>query len=291
MGKKKLTNKTEYSYSKIRWKDEDYRKLHKASNILESQIKKHINEIPENARPRKSTYEELKSLVTSRRDLDIIVDTISKHAKNPKAFKTRKVGNAEVTNYEYDLLSKLDYRNKYKLNISYNKEVQKELQNAKPILDMYGEPVKDSMGNTLVKAQLPSSQRVKVGKYLEKSNLEMLNESRDVSRAHELIDRIYKRGFDTFEADKDKIYKENYLEMFKDHYENLDGFEEVYDKLNSISERDFLEYLKKIDSQGYNNFREVHYNNPMAQADLNNIAEKLDVAINQGLEYVSEDIV
>lgn len=198
--------------------------------------------------------------------------------------------NLKITKFDIWRTKRLDYRNQVKLQIHNNELTKEELKGATYKRDVYGDIVKNEKGEPLLVQHFPNEAKARNDRYLTKTNVEMLLEARDKTRALELMERAQRRGLDTFEATRDTTYKKNYLTMFKDKYQNMDGFEEVYDELNSIDERDFKDYMQKIDPEGYNNFREGHYNNPFAQAEFNTFADRLDVAVNQGLELVTEEI-
>ena len=124
----------------------------------------------------------------------------------------------------------------------------------------------------MAKVSFSSKYKADLESYLSKSNVEMLMESKDYHRLNELLERIYRRGTDTFEFEKAKQYKENYLKMFEG-YENLDNYEAVVDKLKSVDEKKFFEFIKQHDPS-FDNLKD-HYDNRMLQIEFNNFARDL----------------
>mgnify|MGYP003298269694 CR=1 FL=1 len=145
-----------------------------------------------------------------------------------------------------------------------------------------------SNGRAISKAGLPPSGISKLEYYIKNSNYDMLENSEDYYRRNELLERIYRRGTDTFDFRRDTIYKENYLEMFK-RYDNLDNYEEVVEKLESIDVKDFYKFVKEIDPEGADNFGD-HYKNPLIQVEFNNYARRLGIKIDETIDPVTEDI-
>lgn len=287
---KKLTNKTSYGYSKIRWKEEDYKRLHKAVNAFNKEVKKHQDLIPSEALPKIKQYKDVKSQIYSRKDLELAISTMEnvkkKHAFDLVSSEANK--NVKFTKWELQTAKRYDYRNQVKLQTQYNKVLQDIKDSAKVELDTYGNPVLNREGKPIAKTSFPQEGKARLESYLEETNFDMLLRSRDYERSNELLERIYRRGTDEFEFRKAEIYKENYLKMFEG-YENLDNYEEVVDKLKSIEAKDFYNFIKENDFEGADNFMD-HYDNRMAQVDFNNFARKLGVDVDDTIEPVTENI-
>lgn len=288
---KKLTDKTSYSYSKIKWTRSDTARLRNAINTFNKEVKKHIDSIPSKALPKLKEYKDVKSSIESRRDLELTLSTL-KNIKNKNAFKlisSEANPNVKITNWELQTAKRYDRRNQTKLQIEYNKLLSDVRGKAKIQLDMYGNPLLDEQGRPITKAVFPEKWKSKLESYLSKSNVEMLLDSRDYVRQQDLLERIYRRGLDSFDYQKAKIYKETYLRVISDSYSNLDNFEEVKEYLDSIEAKDFYKFIKEVDPEGADNFKD-HYNNRMLQAEFNKYAERIGIKIDDTQEPVTENI-
>lgn len=287
---KKITNKTSYSFSKIKWTKSDTARLRSAISTFNKEVKKHIGDIPEKAMPKLKNYKDVKSEIYSRKDLELAISTLNK-IKNKSAFKlisSEANSNVKITNWELQTAKRYDYRNQIKLQTEYNKVISDIKATSKPQLDMFGKPILDEQGRPMAKAVFPAKYLSKLESYLSKTNVEMLFESEDYYRRNELLERIYRRGSDTFEIEKTKIYRKNYMEVFE-RYSNLDNYEEVVEKLNSIDDKDFYKFISKYDEKGADNFGE-HYLNAMVQAEFNKFAIDIGVKIDDTIEPVTEQI-
>ena len=286
---KKMTNKTSYGYSKIRWKESDYKRLRNAVNSFNREVKKHIGEIPDKALPKLKEYKDVKSNIYSRKDLELAISTM-KNIKNKSAFKlvsSESNPNVKFTKWELQTAKRYAYRDEIKTQIEYNKYTSGVKKATKLVTDVYGNPLLDEQGRPMTKATFDTAYMSKLETYIEKPNYDMLLEARDYARKEELLERIYRRGTDDFEYQKAKIYKENYLKMLEG-YENLDNYEEVKEKLESISEKEFYNFIKEHDTNS-DNFQE-HYDNRMIQIEFNNFARDLGVEIDDTIEPVAENI-
>lgn len=287
---KKLTDKTSYSYSKIKWTRSDTARLRSAINTFNKEVKKHIDSIPSKALPKLKEYKDVKSSIHSRKDLELAISTM-KNIKNKNAFKlisSKENPNVKITNWELQTAKRYDRRNQMKLQIEYNKIKSDIRKTSKPQLDIFGEPLLDEQGRPMVKATFSTAQKSKLESYLSKSNVEMLVEARDYERQQDLLERIYRRGTDEFDYKKAKQYKDNYLKMLEG-YQNLDNYDEVVEKLESIDPKDFYDFIKDIDREGSDNFKD-HYDNRMLQVDFNNFARDLGIDIDDTYEPVTENI-
>jgi len=142
---KKLTNKTSYSYSKIRWSEKDYKALHKAVNTFNREIKKHMGEIPDKALPKTKVYKDVKASIYSRKDLELAISTMN-NIKKKNAFdliSSETSPNVKFTKWELQTAKRYDYRNQVKLQTEYNKIISEAKGKAKPMLDIYGNPMLD----------------------------------------------------------------------------------------------------------------------------------------------------
>lgn len=287
---KKLTDKTSYSYSKIKWTRSDTARLRSAINTFNKEVKKHIDSIPSKALPKLKEYKDVKSSIHSRKDLELAISTM-KNIKNKNAFKlisSKENPNVKITNWELQTAKRYDRRNQMKLQIEYNKIKSDIRKTSKPQLDIFGEPLLDEQGRPMVKATFSTAQKSKLESYLSKSNVEMLVEARDYERQQDLLERIYRRGTDEFDYKKAKQYKDNYMKMLEG-YQNLDNYDEVVEKLESIDPKDFYDFIKDIDREGSDNFKD-HYDNRMLQVDFNNFARDLGIDIDDTYEPVTENI-
>ena len=287
---KKITNKTSYSFSKIKWTKSDTARLRSAISTFNKEVKKHIGDIPEKAMPKLKNYKDVKSEIYSRKDLELAISTLNK-IKNKSAFKlisSEANSNVKITNWELQTAKRYDRRNQIKLQTEYNKVLSDIKATSKPQLDMFGNPILDEQGRPMAKAVFSNEHKAKLENYLSKTNVEMLMEAPDYYRKDELLERIYRRGSDTFEYEKARLYKENYLKMFEG-YDNLDNYEEVVEKLKSIDEKDFFKFIKEHDKKGFDNFSD-HYDNRMLQVEFNNFAEDIGVEIDETIEPVTEEI-
>lgn len=292
---KKLTNKTTYGYSKIKWSKSDVARLNNAIRSFNKEVKSHYGEVPDKALPKLKEYKDVKSSIYSRKDLELAISTMKK-IKNKSAFKlisSENNPNVKITNWEYQTAKRYDYRNQIKLQTEYNKYISDVKTKSKPQLDMFGNPILDEQGRPMAKATFDTAYKNKLESYLSKTNVEMLMESPDYYRRDELLERIYRRGADQFEYQKAKQFKENYLKMLEG-YDNLDNYEEVREKLESISEKDFYDFLVRsgrVDEQEKNyEVIKDQYDNRMLQVEFNKFAEDIGVDIDDTIEPVTEDI-
>ena len=276
---KKFTNKTSYSYSSIKWTRSDIARLSNAVRTFNKEVKKHMDSIPLKALPKLKEYSKVKSEITSRKDLELAISTLNK-IKNKSAFKlvSSEVNpRVKFTNWELQTAKRYDYRNQVKLQTEYNKFISEIKKTSKPQLDMFGNPILDEQGRPMAKVSFSSEYKNKLESYLSKSNVEMLMESKDYHRLNQLLERIYKRGTDTFEFEKAKLYKEKYLETLED-YANLDNYEAVREKLESIPEKEFYKFLVESGringEKSYEIIKEL-YNNRMLQSEFNTFARDI----------------
>lgn len=142
---KKLTNKTSYNYSKIRWSEKDYKALHKAVNTFNREIKKHMKDIPEKALPKEKVYKEVKASIYSRKDLELAISTMN-NIKKKNAFdliSSKANSNVKFTKWELQTAKRYNKRDQMRTQIEYNKGISEVKGSSKPSLDVYGEPLLD----------------------------------------------------------------------------------------------------------------------------------------------------
>lgn len=142
---KKLTDKTSYSYSKMKWTKSDVARLNNAIRTFNKEVKKHLDEVPIKSLPKLKNYQDVKSTITSRKDLELAISTMKK-IKNKNAFNlisSEANANVKFTNWEYQTAKRYDRRNQIKLQTEYNKFISNIKESAKPSLDMYGNPILD----------------------------------------------------------------------------------------------------------------------------------------------------
>lgn len=291
---KKLTDKTRYSYSKIKWTKSDTTKLSNAIRTFNKEIKKHLDDIPDKYLPKLKEYQKVKSEIYSRKDLELAISTMKK-IKNKNAFdliSSKANSNVKITNWEYQTIKRYDRQNQIKLQIEYNKVLESiQKGETKIMTDVYGNPIKDKSGNNIAQAVFSDTYKNKLEGYLKESNVEMLLRSEDYYRKDLLLERIYRRGGDMFEYNKAEIYRENYLKSIED-YQDLDNYEEVVDYIKKMDAREFYKKIQKADENGYNNFKD-HYDNRMIQADFNVFAKRLGYKFSKSeedIEPVTEPI-
>ena len=142
---KKLTDKTSYGYSKIRWKEEDYKRLHKAVNAFNKEVKKHQDLIPSEALPKIKQYKDVKSQIYSRKDLELAISTMEnvkkKHAFDLVSSEANK--NVKFTKWELQTAKRYDRVNQIRLQTEYNQTWAEAKSSAKPMVDIYGNPQLD----------------------------------------------------------------------------------------------------------------------------------------------------
>lgn len=269
MSIKKLTDKTEYKYSKIRWRDKDREALNEAWKSFSRSIKKAD-------RPSyfKSKQEVLNNIY-SRKDYNKALKSLqSVKSKGAKELVHYSVENENLTmpKWKYEIVKRYDRENQIRLQTNYNKTKQEQMATAKPQIDIFGKET-----GVQVVQRLPSDEKSKIeSMLLGGTNIDMLKASEDNFRTNELIERVIRRGSNRFDFDKDVTYKENYLNSLED-YKSLDFYDEVMEKLQGIDIKDFFNEVKKVDDD-YKNLGE-HYKNRMLQADFTLFAEKLGVEV------------
>ncbi len=269
MAIKKLTNKTEYKYSKIRWRDKDREALNEAWKSFSRSVKKvdrpsyfkSKQEVLDNIYSRKDYNKALKSLESVK----------SKGAKELIRYSSENE-NLVMPKWKYDIVKRYDKENQIRFQVNYNKTQLEQQKTSKPQVDIFGKET----GVQIVQ-RLPSEEKSKIESYLlGGTNVDMLKISEDNFRTNELIERAIRRGSNKFDFDRDVTYKENYLKSLED-YQSLDFYDEVIEILRGIDAKDFFEKAKEVD-ENYKSLGE-HYKNRMLQADFTLLAEKLGVDI------------
>lgn len=270
MSIKKLTNKTEYKYSKMRWKDTDYEQLNEAWKSFSKSIRKKDRPVYFKSK------EEVLDRIYSRADYNRAVKSlqeVKKEGAKELVHYSKANQNLTMPKWEYEILKRYNKPNQIRLQTEYNKGKLEQQMTSKPEVDIYGEQT----GIQIVQ-RLPNENKTKIeSQLLAGTNIDLIGNSEDNFRTDELIERILRRGTNRFDFDRDVTYKENYLNSLED-YKSLDYYDEVMEKLQGIDLKDFFDEVKKVD-EDYKNLGE-HYKNRMLQADFTLFAEKLGVDIN-----------
>lgn len=270
MSIKKLTDKTEYKYSKMRWKDTDYEQLNEAWKSFSKTIRKKDRPVYFKSK------EEVLDRIYSRADYNRAVKSlqeVKKEGAKELVHYSKVNQNLTMPKWKYDILKRYDKPNQVRLQAEYNKGKLEQQATAKPEINIYGEDT-----GTQIVQRLPNEDTTKIeSQLLAGTNIDLMGNSEDNFRTNELMERILRRGTNRFDFDRDVTYKENYLNSLED-YKSLDYYDEVMEKLQGIDIKDFFNEVKKVDDD-YKVLGE-HYKNRMLQADFTLFAEKLGVDIN-----------
>ena len=258
MAVKRLTNKTEFTYSKMRWKDKDYARLNRAWN-------KFNKKVPKTERlPYYDTKQSIKSIIYSRQDYDraiSVLESINKKGAFKEVVMSTNNENMRLKKWQQNALKKYNRVNQVRFHTELNKAYEESKKNAVVKTNIYGEKQ--------IVQKLPDSKTTKLEGYVLRGSMyDNLSKSPDMYHFKEDIKVIMKRGTNKFDIDRDIVYKENYMQMFEG-YENLDNYKEVTKMLKSIDPKDFYSVVQEIDEEGSKIF-DFHYDNRMIQEEFNN---------------------
>ena len=286
MAIKKLTENTEYNYSKIKWRDKDIAKLKSAFTTYRKKVPK--NE-------RLPYFESMKSLkkefIYSRKDFNraiSILESVTKKGAFKPVHYTTENQRLTMPKWKYEALKKLDRPNQVRLQTELNKAYDEAEKSMTPVKNIYGSSRKSSGGKDMYYVGLPDENVTKLESYITTgTNFEFMKKAEDRFREREIVERIVRRSSNMFDYKRDEIYKQNYTEMFE-RYSNLDGYDEVMEMLESIDSKNFYNVIKDVDEQGSKLF-EDHYYNPMIQAEFDNYRYMLKMRLEQGMVFKSKE--
>lgn len=258
MAVKKLTDKTEFTYSKMKWREKDFERFNEAWEIFKKKVPK------AERLPFLETKKSVKKFIYSRQDYNrtmSVLESVNKKDSFKDIVLSRNNENMKLKKWQYNALKKYNRVNQVRFHTELNKAYEESRKNAVVKTNIYGEKQ--------IVQKLPDSRTTKLEGYvLRGSMLDNLSKSPDMYHFKEDIQVIMKRGSNKFDIDRDIVYKENYMKMFEG-YENLDNYKEVTKILKSIEPKDFYSFVKEVDEEGSKLF-DFHYDNRMIQEEFNN---------------------
>lgn len=258
MAIKRLTDKTEFTYSKMRWREKDFERLDEAWEIFKKKVPK------AERLPYLETKRSVKKYIYSRQDYNrtmSVLESVNKKGAFKEVVMSTNNENMRLKKWQQNALKKYNRVNQVRFHTELNKAYEESRKNAIVKTNIYGEKQ--------IVQKLPDSRTTKLEGYVLRGSMyDNLSKSPDMYHFKEDIKVIMKRGSNKFDIDRDIVYKENYMKMFEG-YENLDNYEEVTKMLKSIDPKDFYSVVQEIDEEGSKIF-DFHYDNRMIQEEFNN---------------------
>lgn len=240
----------------IRWTKNDEKRLKHAVSLFNNKVKRlSRNKSKVNYLPDTIKYNELRSGIKSRSELNRKINSLSRFMKKG-ASEIKYVNDEGITAWE--LREARIERSTAKRR--YTKELQ-SLQKRKKGSKYYSKYSRASMG----------SKRVRELQAIIK-NLGRL-ESLKGEAFHDEIKRFHNIGTSDFDLRREIIYKENYFKMLQKSFSNLKYYKAIVSKLKEISPSAFYDFLDKIDEK----FSDipVMYHNKFSQAFFTSYVEEV----------------
>lgn len=213
---------------KIRWKQSDYLKLGKAVADFNRKIKKLETEENKNYFPEIQNYKELKGTIETRAELNRQIKNMRKFLKEgAEELYTTEAGE-EITKWENQLLK----REKRTIEKRLNKE-----------LESLNEPTESGYS----KAQMGFSRINEIENSLR--GLQKLEKAAGES-FNRLKGRIHFQGRSDYLTKKQRVFRENYMEMLK-NFKGYEWYKEYKQKLESFSgNKEFCDYVLSHEKLG-----------------------------------------
>ena len=213
---------------KIRWKQSDYLKLGKAVADFNKKIKKLETEENKNYFPKIKNYKELKGTIETRAELNRQIKNMQKFLKEgAEELYITKAGE-EITTWENQLLK----REKRTIEKRLNKE-----------LESLNEPTESGYS----KAQMGFSRIKEIENSLK--GLQKLETATGES-FNRLKGRIHFQGRRDYLTKKQRVFRENYMEMLK-NFKGYEWYNEYKQKLESFSsDKEFCDYVLSHEKLG-----------------------------------------
>lgn len=260
---------------KIKWTRSDIARLSNAVRTFNKEVEKAMETVDKKALPKLIDYQEMKSKIVSRRDLNLALSTLKK-IKNKNAFDLEvSVSNPNVKYIHWTKMTAKSYDTRHRKNM------QEEIKKIKEAEVKFGTPTEIN-GQIVIKAQMGSPREKQLEGYLNVPNFRLLETANTYERFNELLDRINRLAYDSSKINMSELYKKNYLQMFEG-YEGFDKYDEVVKKLQEMKGEEFYEVLKRID-ENYDDF-DYHYGNRMTEAEFNEFASRLGINIDDVEDY------
>lgn len=213
---------------KIRWKQSDYLKLGKAVADFNRKIKKLETEENKNYFPEIQNYKELKGTIETRAELNRQIKNMRKFLKEgAEELYTTEAGE-EITKWENQLLK----QEKRTIEKRLNKE-----------LESLNEPTESGYS----KAQMGFSRINEIENSLK--GLQKLETAAGES-FNRLKSRLHFQGRKDYLAKKQRVFRENYMEMLK-NFKGYEWYKEYKQKLESFSSNsEFCDYVLSHEKLG-----------------------------------------
>ena len=213
---------------KIRWKQSDYLKLGKAVADFNKKIKKLETEENKNYFPEIQNYKELKGTIETRAELNRQIKNMRKFLKEgAEELYTTEAGE-EITKWENQLLRQ-EKR-------TIEKRLNRELQSL-------NEPTESGYS----KAQMGFSRINEIENSLK--GLQKLEKATGES-FNRLKGRLHFQGRSDYLTKKQRVFRENYMEMLK-NFKGYEWYKEYKQKLESFSSnKEFCDYVLSHEKLG-----------------------------------------
>lgn len=241
--------------SQIRWRDADKAELAKRVRNFNAKRTRLIKLVPElvDILPPKASVAEIKSNIYSRSDFNKQINSLKRFMEK---------GMEDTVTTEQGVVT-----TKYQLN---ELQIQKKSINAKRA--------------QTIKKQQPSTYKGTMGS-INKRNLRPLKtDFQKVSKEmwDTIVNKMNRQYMDKYYNDSDERYKENYLRSLKNAYEGLDGFEEMYNRVEDMTAEDVVAmYYYDPNLQTDFNYpvdrEEAQQNFTFVVDSFNNYLEKMDL--------------
>lgn len=213
---------------KIRWKQSDYLKLGKAVADFNRKIKKLETEENKNYFPEIQNYNELKGTIETRAELNRQIKNMRKFLKEGAEELYITEAGEEITKWENQLLK----QEKRTIEKRLNKE-----------LESLNEPTESGYS----KAQMGFSRINEIENSLK--GLQKLEKATGES-FNRLKGRLHFQGRSDYLTKKQRVFRENYMEMLK-NFKNYEWYKEYKQKLESFSSnKEFCDYVLSHEKLG-----------------------------------------
>ncbi len=210
---------------KIRWREEDYKNLHRAVN--------HFNKIVDKIKDEsigtleKIDYKEIKSSILTRQGLKEKIARLQRlNEENAKSIITTKEG-LQVTEYHFEEARLAERKYKRRLKKEF-----KEVSTPKP-------------GEAGSRLQMGTLEARRIEANIAEDNIKKLYEARDTTDFNLKYERLLNKASDDIIYQKTIDYKEHYLDMIEARYSSFENYDKFYDRVKNMTPQDFYEFMKK----------------------------------------------
>lgn len=210
---------------KIRWKEADYEKLHKAVRRFNRELKKAGENL--DYMPNPVDYKEIKHSILTRKGLEDTIKSLDRLTEeNAKNVITTEKG-LRISEYEWNEIKRANRKYKIRLRQEY-----KELSTPKE-------------GETYSRVQMGTERARRVAKNLEEDNLKRLMEARDTTQFQEIQQALMNRVSEDMKYRKTLQYQENYMQILETRYSNFYNYDKLKAKIENMTPSEFYEFMKR----------------------------------------------